>query len=687
MVTKTKKELLLMVGNKQVAAYGELIVKHEITDLDSISLLSESYNQNANKYKIKNSFGGSECNVLIALSSLGIKTKYASALGNNQLSKKAFSFIKNQGIETKHIDKIGNKIGEYYFINNPSIKRENATKFYRNNTAINNWNIDNFDFDDFFNGVSIFHISGICLSLDDQRRGIAYKNALRFVGEAKKRNVDISFDFNFRPSIWNSIYNDSDLANKEFRKTILPILKYVDIFMLSNRDLCVFLNIDSSKPLNQTKKVFYKKFPNAKLLVIRNREKDKPEYNTVRCSIISKNDIYEQKGKTLFPVREQIGGGDAFDAGIIYGVLKYDYNNIDKTLDFATQLFALKHQIIGDYIDKINLDKIMKKTNESKTKTKILIAADDINNQAFINMKNNLSKYASVDLVNQNIKSLADYDIFVGKYLSSKLLKTANKLRAIFAYKTGVEEFPLNELKERGINIYNSHCNALIIAEYTIGLLMSLTQRISEFDKKMREGIWYDYANPYWCSIKDMKIGILGYGNIGKQINILLNKLEIKTYTIKRSNKKTYENINTVKNFDALVNECDVIISALPDTPDTRKIFNKKVFEKMKGKYLVNVGRGSVINEKDLFNALKNKDIAGAAIDTWENKAIHGSNKKVLPSKNVHFELLDNIILSPHQATKTKGWQENYINDTQRNIINYILGNEVDNKVNLTKGY
>ena len=202
----------------------------------------------------------------------------------------------------------------------------------------------------------------------------------------------------------------------------------------------------------------------------------------------------------------------------------------------------------------------------------------------------------------------------------------------------------------------------------------------------MRKGVWYDEANPYWNSIETMKVGILGYGSIGKQINIILRKLDVSTYTIKR-NKHTYKDIQTVSSFDDLIDSCDVIISALPSTKETKNIFNKKVFKKMKNKYLINVGRSNIINEKDLYEALNNKYLAGAAIDTWNNKPKVGSKTKMYPSTKAPFEKLDNIILSPHQAMKTKDGHISYIEDTQINIINYLLGNKVNNKVDLTKGY
>ena len=110
----------------------------------------------------------------------------------------------------------------------------------------------------------------------------------------------------------------------------------------------------------------------------------------------------------------------------------------------------------------------------------------------FSKMATALCDYAQVDVVGLDGFSLEGYDIFVGKKLRSKALATADRLKAVFSYKTGVDDFPLAELKEKNIILVNSHIDSDYIAEYAYGLSLSLVNRITEFDKKLRRGIWYD---------------------------------------------------------------------------------------------------------------------------------------------------------------------------------------------------
>lgn len=301
----------------------------------------------------------------------------------------------------------------------------------------------------------------------------------------------------------------------------------------------------------------------------------------------------------------------------------------------------------------------------------------------FQQMKDELSKYANVDVYVNDDYSLNNYDIFIGKLLDKEKLNDANKLKIIFAYKTGVDDFPLEELKEKGIILINSHADSKIIAEYAFGLSVSLVNRITEFDHYLREGIWYQEENDYWKSIFNMKIGLFGYGHIGKNIHQILLNNNIETYTIDRNHD--YENINLVKDINELIEKTDLIICSVPKTNSTNNIFNKETFKMMKNKYLVNVGRSNVITQTDLFEALSTKQLSGAAIDTWDQKP-KNKNTKLLPSL-APFQTLNNIILSPHAAMRVEDGHEKYVKDTTLKVINYITKNELTDIVSLDKGY
>ena len=313
---------------------------------------------------------------------------------------------------------------------------------------------------------------------------------------------------------------------------------------------------------------------------------------------------------------------------------------------------------------------------------KILLSISELDD-AFSKMVESLREYASVDVVDLQNFSLADYDIFIGKKLNKSKLSEANKLKYIFAYKTGVDDFPLAELEERGIILINSHADSSIIAEYAFGLSVALVNRINEFDLNLRQGIWYDIDNMYWKSIFNMKVGLFGYGHIGRDIHSILLQNHIETATIDRGHK--YENIHLVNSLEELVNYCDLIICSVPKTPKTDNLFNKEMLALMKEKFIVNVGRSNVINEKELYEVLKNKQIGGAAIDTWEEKP-KNKRTKLMPSE-YSFHDLNNIILSPHAAMRVENGHERYVMDVTQNVIGLITKGKVYNVISYKKGY
>ena len=313
---------------------------------------------------------------------------------------------------------------------------------------------------------------------------------------------------------------------------------------------------------------------------------------------------------------------------------------------------------------------------------KILLSISELD-ESFKKMVVALSEYATVDVADLSNYSLADYDIFIGKKLSKSKLSEANKLKYIFAYKTGVDDFPLAELESMGVTLINSHADSRIIAEYAFGLSVSLVNRINEFDLNLRQGIWYDNDNMYWKSIFNMNVGLFGYGHIGKDLHQILLQNNISTWTIDRGHK--YENINLVNNLEELINKCDIIVSSVPKTPETNLLFNEHIFKLMKNKFIVNVGRANVIDEKALYDALANEAIGGAAIDTWEEKP-KNKRTRLMPSE-YSFHDLNNIILSPHAAMRVENGHERYVVDVTNNVINLLTGKEVCNVVSYKKGY
>ena len=308
------------------------------------------------------------------------------------------------------------------------------------------------------------------------------------------------------------------------------------------------------------------------------------------------------------------------------------------------------------------------------------IAATD---EAFAEMIKKLSDYAEVITVGLDDYSLEGVDIFIGKKMSAKKLATADRLKAVFAYKTGVDDFPVGEFAKRNILLVNSHANSRYIAEYSFGLAIALVSRIAEFDRKMRLGDW-DIEDPYWQSLFGMKAGLVGFGHIGREINAILSANGIETFTIDRG-KDYPADTGLVSSLEELCSVTDILFLSLPRTPATDGMFDEKIFRLLKGKFIVNVGRSNCINEKALYDALTTGGMAGAAIDTWRAKPSR-AGELFIPFDHP-FQNLDNILLSSHKAMQLCDGHYQYVKDICARVMAYIEGKPTGNEVDCTKGY
>lgn len=319
---------------------------------------------------------------------------------------------------------------------------------------------------------------------------------------------------------------------------------------------------------------------------------------------------------------------------------------------------------------------------------KICISIDNLQDESFKRMVKALnSQLPGADIVVTDTKNydLKDVDIFVGKKLNPEKLSEANKLKAIFAYKTGVDDFPLEKLRQMGIELYNSHANSEAVARYAFYLSTALLSKLTMSDREMRNGVLRDKSQIH-CDITQMKVGLLGFGGIGQSINNLMTAFGVRTYTIKRDDDpEKYKNVNLVMSLEDLLKECDLIVMSLPKTAETNNIINARTIKTyLKNKYIVNVGRGNCIDEKALFEALKNDEIAGFASDTVNEKPVDG----FLLSDHLGELGKKNVITTQHCAMQTALGHENYVLDVTKKVLNYVShkGLAVD-KVNYSKSY
>lgn len=287
-----------------------------------------------------------------------------------------------------------------------------------------------------------------------------------------------------------------------------------------------------------------------------------------------------------------------------------------------------------------------------------------------------LKKYSEVEVIYDSAMKdvYDDIEVMITTHLSESVLAKFPGLKAVFLFKTGMDGLPLCRLESRNIFVQCSHANADVIAEHAIALSLSLLHRIPEFHNDLRSGVWYSNGQNYmWKSISNMKVGILGYGHIGEAIYRRLAGFQCEVWAYNRSQRYS-EGLKGAGDVQELIANCDLIYICLPKTEETCSLINKEILQSMKGKFIVNVGRAQVCDEKALYEALNTGSLAGYASDVWyEAPDKTDREKRVLPSKYPYGEL-KNVVMSPHCATHETDAHERYIQDAVESCIKYVLG-------------
>lgn len=295
------------------------------------------------------------------------------------------------------------------------------------------------------------------------------------------------------------------------------------------------------------------------------------------------------------------------------------------------------------------------------------------------------------------IKQCKNVEIFLGNFFSRNLLKEANQLKFIQIPWTGVDNLDFSILLEFNVELYNSHSNSTAVAEHAVAMMFDIAKKLSYHDRLLRIGDWNrpseenaNTINSFSKNISNSNIAILGYGAIGKKIHKFLNQYNCKFNIIDASipenkKKKNAQYFSETKLIEAVKNS-DFVFIALPLTKSTKGLINDGFFKSMsKNSVLINISRGEVINEKDLYDALKNNIIYGAAIDTWYQYPSK-NNRFVFPSESFSFHNLDNLLLSSHRAGFIEGALP-HLDDAIENINNYINNIPLINKVSLKNKY
>jgi phosphoglycerate dehydrogenase-like enzyme len=284
-------------------------------------------------------------------------------------------------------------------------------------------------------------------------------------------------------------------------------------------------------------------------------------------------------------------------------------------------------------------------------------------------------------------RELADTDIFMGLSLKAAQLSIAPKLQWIQAVSAGVAQFMYPELRERGVILTNAssvHC--VPIAQHILGMIVGLARRFPDCLRYQRERIWA--LNELWTApvkpreLRGQVLLFIGFGAIGQETARLVRPLEMRVWAVThsgRSDSDMAERALQTSQLREALPQADFVVVAAPATPETRNMLGEREFALMKpSAYLINVARGTLLDEPALISALERNVIAGAALDV--------TVKEPLPPESPLWKM-NNVVITPHVSGATENTWEREDELMAENLKRWFAGRELLNRVDLTRGY
>lgn len=285
--------------------------------------------------------GGTEANVLVGLSLLGLKTEFVSFFPDNFLGQKALNEIRKYGVGVERVKLIPEGRMGIYFVEFHHKTRGIQVLYDRKNSSFSISSLSPEDLE-FFKGAKLIHLTGVTPSLSP----ICRENVIK-ICESKGKSQKLSFDVNFRQKLW---------GREDCRKFLDEIMPYVDLLFIKMEDFnFLFYNEKNDEKIL---KYLQKEYGEDKVYILTQGEEG--------CSVLFKNDLLS---RSAFPtdIVDRIGAGDAFTAGFLYGYL------IEKNLEdcalFGNAMASLKMGVFGDFpaFERRSLDQFLESLNNNRS--------------------------------------------------------------------------------------------------------------------------------------------------------------------------------------------------------------------------------------------------------------------------------------------------------------------------------
>lgn len=289
-------------------------------------------------------FGGGEANVAVSLANYGMDVIYLTVLPENTIGDECLKEIHKFNVDVSRVQRGKGRMG-IYFLEGGANQLPSKVVYDRADSSIALATLGDINWEKAFTDVNWFHITGITPAISES----AMELSMQGVKEAKKRNITVSCDLNYRKNLWK--------YGKHVAEVMRELVMYVDVLIANEEDVQRALEIttevvvesgelDPEKYRDLSNKVLAA-YPNMKLIAITLRESKSADWNNWAACMNDGKNFCVSKRYEIRNIVDRVGGGDSFAGGLIYGLNHYQDNQ--QALEFAVAASCLKHSILGDF--------------------------------------------------------------------------------------------------------------------------------------------------------------------------------------------------------------------------------------------------------------------------------------------------------------------------------------------------
>lgn len=288
------------------------------------------------------SLGGAEANVAIALAGFGHRVGMATALPRNALGDRALAELRQHDVDTSRVLRGAGRMA-LYFLETGAIQRPSDVLYDRVGSTFATIDPQRFDFAAMLAGVDLLHVSGVTPALSASAAAIA-TTAARV---AAQQGTSVVFDGNYRQKLW-------DVSGGDAPTIIRGIVESADTLFADHRDIDLILGLDGSTDMTadsapeRAAAAAFSAFPRLKRLASTVRGSRSVDHQTLSAVMFTRHDRFATETYPVDSVVDRIGGGDAFAAGVLHGLLT-DMDDAS-ALHFGLATACLKHSVPGDFI-------------------------------------------------------------------------------------------------------------------------------------------------------------------------------------------------------------------------------------------------------------------------------------------------------------------------------------------------